>query len=78
LTFYETIKIDDFVKSPHAALRCILRRCSVRQVRFTPQDLRALPANFLQSRPKIDFLRSRQAWLFFISRFSRSSGMICH
>jgi hypothetical protein len=49
--------IDDFVKSPHAALRCILRRCSVRQVRFTPQDLRALPANFLQSRLKIDFLR---------------------
>ena len=28
--------IDDFVKSPHAVLRCILRRCSVRKVRFTP------------------------------------------
>jgi hypothetical protein len=30
------------------------------KVRFTPQDLRALPANFLQSRLKIDFLRSHQ------------------
>ncbi len=48
---------DDFVKSPHAALCCILRHCSVRQVRFIPQDLHALPANILQSRPKIDFLR---------------------
>jgi hypothetical protein len=54
---------DDFVKSPHAALRCILRRCSVRQVRFTPQDLRALPANFLQSRLKIDFLRWHHIYL---------------
>jgi hypothetical protein len=27
------------------------------KVRFIPQDLRALPANFLQSRLKIDFLR---------------------
>jgi hypothetical protein len=60
LTFYEDINFDGFVKSPQAALRCILRRCSVRQVRFTPQDLRALPANFLRSRPKIDFLRGHQ------------------
>jgi hypothetical protein len=27
------------------------------KVRLTPQALRALPANFLQNRPKIDFLR---------------------
>jgi hypothetical protein len=51
---------DDFVKSPHAALCCILRHCSVRQVRFIPQDLHALPANILRSRPKIDILRSHQ------------------
>jgi hypothetical protein len=49
--------IDGFVKSPHAALCCILRHCSVRQVRFIPQNLHALPANILQSRPEIDFLR---------------------
>jgi hypothetical protein len=30
------------------------------KVRLTPQDLRALPANFLQSRLKIDFLRGHQ------------------
>jgi hypothetical protein len=30
------------------------------KVRFIPQDLRALPANFLQSRLKIDFLRGHQ------------------
>ena len=29
-------------------------------VRITPQDLRALPAAFLQSRPKFDFLRECQ------------------
>ncbi len=38
------IKLDDFVKSPDAALRCILRHCGVRQVRLIPQDLRTLPA----------------------------------
>ena len=54
------VKFDGFVKSPEAALRCILRRCSVPKVRFTPQDLRALSANFLQSRPKTDFLRGHQ------------------
>ena len=53
-------KIDDFAKCPHAALRRILRHCSVPQVRFIPQDLRALPANILQSCPKIDFLREHQ------------------
>jgi hypothetical protein len=29
-------------------------------VRLIPQDLRALPANFLQSRPDFDFLRIHQ------------------
>jgi hypothetical protein len=38
------MNFDDFVKSPDAALRCILRHCGVRQVRLIPQDLRALPA----------------------------------
>jgi hypothetical protein len=33
---------DDFAKNPFAVLRCILRHCSVRKVRFIPQDLRAL------------------------------------
>jgi hypothetical protein len=42
-------KLDGFVKSPHAALCRILCHCSVRQVRFIPQDLHALPANFLRS-----------------------------
>jgi hypothetical protein len=35
---------DGVVKSPDAALRCILRHCGVRQVRLV-QDLRTLPAN---------------------------------
>ena len=48
---------DGFVKSPDASLRFILRHCGVRKVRLFPQDLRALPANFLQSRPIFDFLR---------------------
>jgi len=43
------IKLDDFVKSPDAALRCILRHCGVHQVRLTgdrfkPVPLCALPA----------------------------------
>jgi hypothetical protein len=46
------IVLDGFVKSPDAALRCILRHCGVHQVRLIPQDLRALPAIFLRSRPK--------------------------
>jgi len=34
---------DGFVKSPSAALRCILRHCGVpKKVRLIPQDLRAL------------------------------------
>jgi hypothetical protein len=54
-------KIDGFVKNPDAALRCILRvAAAYPKVRLTPQALRALPANFLQSRPKIDFLRGHQ------------------
>jgi hypothetical protein len=43
-------------------LYCILRHCSVQQVRFIPQDLYALPANFLRSRLKIDFLQSCQIY----------------
>jgi ribosomal protein L28 len=38
LTFYEDINIDGFVKSPDAALRCILRRCGV--PKSTPHSLR--------------------------------------
>jgi hypothetical protein len=30
------------------------------KVRITPRDLRALPADFLQSRPHFDFLRVHQ------------------
>jgi hypothetical protein len=44
--------INTLVKSPDAALRFILSHCSVRQVRFIPLDLRALPVNFLRARPK--------------------------
>jgi len=51
---------DDYIKNPDAALCCILRRCGVRKVRLTPQDLHALPADFLRSRPHFDFLRVRQ------------------
>jgi hypothetical protein len=43
---------DDFVKSPDAALRCILRHCGVRQVRLFPQELRALPAELFTKPPK--------------------------
>jgi hypothetical protein len=49
---------DGFSKSPISALSFILRRCGVLVVRLTPQDLRALPANFLQSRLILDFLQN--------------------
>jgi len=44
--------MDDFLKSPDAALRCILCHCGVRQVRLIPQALRALPAE-LSTKPSI-------------------------
>jgi len=48
---------DGFVKSPDAALRCILRPCGVRQVRLSPHDLRALPAKlFMKPSIMADFL----------------------
>jgi hypothetical protein len=50
-----SVKDESFVKSPDAALRCILRHCGVLTVRLTPQALRALPANFFQSRLNFDF-----------------------
>ena len=34
---------DDFVKSPDAAFRCILRRCGVLVVRLTPQAFELAP-----------------------------------
>ncbi len=51
--------IDGFVKSPYAALRCTLRHCGVPKVRLIPQNLRALPMDFLRNRPLCDFLRGR-------------------
>jgi len=45
-------KFDGFAKSPDAALRSILRPCGVRQVRLSPQALRALPAD-LFTKPSI-------------------------
>jgi hypothetical protein len=42
--------LDGVVKSPTAALRFILRRCSVPYVRLTPQDSQALHLNFFHSR----------------------------
>jgi hypothetical protein len=39
-------------------LRCIFRCCGVLKVRRTPLDLRALPANFLHSRPHCEFFES--------------------
>ncbi|MBU1399305.1 MAG: hypothetical protein KKH85_10530, partial [Proteobacteria bacterium] len=41
-TFYGTIIIDGFVKSHSAVLHFIFRHCSVRKVRFIPQDSCAL------------------------------------
>jgi len=41
---------DGFVKNPYASLRCIPRHCDLRKVGLIPQDLRALPLKFLQSR----------------------------
>jgi hypothetical protein len=37
-----------------------LRHCGVHKVRLIPQDLRALPMNFLRNRLIGDFLRGRQ------------------
>ena len=56
----QSSKRDDFIKSPDAALHCILRRCGVRKVRLTPQALHALPANFLRSRQNFNFLQVYQ------------------
>ena len=52
--------MDGLVKSPYAALRCILRHCGVQEVRLIPQYLRALPMNFLRNRLISDFLRVSQ------------------
>ena len=52
---YAKVNNDGFVKSPQAALRCILRRCGVPKVRRIPQYLRVLPAKFLQSRLEFGF-----------------------
>jgi len=46
------MKIDGFVKSSDAALRCILRYCGIRQVRLMTQALPTLPAN-LFAKPSI-------------------------
>jgi len=48
------MNIDGFVKSPDAALRCILRHCGVRQVRLMTQALRALPANLFTNPSNMD------------------------
>jgi hypothetical protein len=55
-------EVNGFMKSPDAALRCIFRHCSVRQVRCIPQDLHALPADFLQSRPNFDIYEIIKFW----------------
>ncbi len=49
---------DGLVKSPYTALRCILRHCGVLEVRLIPQDLRALPMNFLRNRLFLVFLET--------------------
>jgi hypothetical protein len=52
---------DDFVKCPHAALHPLsLRR--THEYASLLADLRALPANFLQSRPELDFLQEHHIW----------------
>jgi hypothetical protein len=58
---------DGFVKSPDAALRCILPRlstglayCGVLLCTLIPHDWRALPANFLRNHHNFDFLRIHQ------------------
>ena len=64
--------MDGLVKSPYAALRCILRHshpkrlrllgtpCGVQKVRLISQYLRALPMIFLQNRLISDFFGGRQ------------------
>jgi hypothetical protein len=48
------MRLDDLVKSPYAALRCILRHCGVRKkVRLIPQDLRALPLELFTRSSKL-------------------------
>ncbi len=69
-------KNDDFVKSPDAALRCILRCCGVLEVRLIPQNLRALPPNFLQSRLKLDFLREHQKSLLSSKKREESKNIM--
>jgi len=49
---------DTLVKSPDAALRCILSHCGVRQARLIPSDVRALPAAFLRARPEKGHFRT--------------------
>jgi hypothetical protein len=64
--------IDDFVKSPDAALRFILRYCGVRKVRLIPQDLHALPAALFT---KPSYLASFSAFCEFI--FIREMNPAC-
>jgi hypothetical protein len=52
------LKADALVKSPDAALRCILSHCGVQQVRLIPSDLHALPANFLRVRSENRLFRN--------------------
>jgi len=50
--------IDGPVKSPDAALRCILLHSGVLRVRLIPKDWRALPANFLRNHLIIELFAS--------------------
>jgi len=54
----EMMIIDGPVKSPDAALRCILLHSGVLRVRLIPKDWRALPANFLRNHLIIELFAS--------------------
>jgi len=65
---------DGFVKSPDAALRRILRHCSVRQVRLISQGLRALPAKLftkppIMANPSVGYCLPCRASLFLLLIF---------
>jgi len=57
-------KVDNFVKSPSAALRFILSHCGVRQVRLIPSDSRALHLELFTLLSIFDFLRLHQGSKF--------------
>jgi len=56
---------DNFVKSPDAVLRFIIRHCGVRLVRLIPHDSRALPAELFTKPSKLEYFSTSYDFIIF-------------